>query len=85
MPESGPFGFVRGALSNERPYRDPGLRDRGRYFLGYRGSDDRVALGIERYKGDRLPVASLSSPAPGIGFTSPDVKLVSSGAYSTRS
>jgi hypothetical protein len=21
--ESGPFGFVRGALSNERPYRDP--------------------------------------------------------------
>jgi len=25
MPESGPFGFVRGALSNERPYRDPQL------------------------------------------------------------
>jgi transposase-like protein len=23
MPESGPFGFVRGVLSNERPYRDP--------------------------------------------------------------
>ncbi len=23
MPESGPYGFVRGALSNERPYRDP--------------------------------------------------------------
>jgi hypothetical protein len=23
MPESGPFGFVRGAPSNGRPYRDP--------------------------------------------------------------
>ena len=23
MPESGPLGSVRGALSNERPYRDP--------------------------------------------------------------
>ena len=23
MPESGPFGSVRGALSNECPYRDP--------------------------------------------------------------
>jgi hypothetical protein len=23
MPESGPYGSVRGALSNERPYRDP--------------------------------------------------------------
>ncbi len=23
MPELGPFGSVRGALSNERPYRDP--------------------------------------------------------------
>ena len=22
MPESGPYGSVRGALSNERPYRD---------------------------------------------------------------
>ena len=26
MPESGPYGSVRGALSNERPYRDPGSR-----------------------------------------------------------
>ena len=26
MPESGPFGFVRGALSNGRPYRDPASR-----------------------------------------------------------
>jgi len=25
MPESGPYGSVRGALSNERPYRDPQL------------------------------------------------------------
>ena len=24
MPELGPYGSVRGALSNERPYRDPG-------------------------------------------------------------
>ena len=24
MPESGPYGSVRGALSNERPYRDYG-------------------------------------------------------------
>jgi hypothetical protein len=23
MPESGTYGSVRGALSNERPYRDP--------------------------------------------------------------
>ena len=23
MPESGAYGSVRGALSNERPYRDP--------------------------------------------------------------
>jgi hypothetical protein len=23
MPELGPYGSVRGALSNERPYRDP--------------------------------------------------------------
>jgi hypothetical protein len=23
MPESGPYGSMRGALSNERPYRDP--------------------------------------------------------------
>jgi hypothetical protein len=25
MPESGTYGSVRGALSNERPYRDFGL------------------------------------------------------------
>jgi hypothetical protein len=25
MPESGTYGSVRGALSNERPYRDCGL------------------------------------------------------------
>ncbi len=25
MPESGAYGSVRGALSNERPYRDPGV------------------------------------------------------------
>ena len=24
MPELGPYGSVRGALSNERPYRDSG-------------------------------------------------------------
>ena len=24
MPELGTYGSVRGALSNERPYRDPG-------------------------------------------------------------
>ena len=24
MPELGPYGSVRGALSNGRPYRDPG-------------------------------------------------------------
>jgi hypothetical protein len=24
MPELGPYGSVRGALSNERPYRDAG-------------------------------------------------------------
>src|SRR6266513_2775506 len=26
MPELGPYGSVRGALSNERPYRDPATR-----------------------------------------------------------
>jgi hypothetical protein len=26
MPELGPYGSVRGALSNERPYRDSGAR-----------------------------------------------------------
>jgi hypothetical protein len=25
MPESGPYGSMRGALSNERPYRDPAI------------------------------------------------------------
>jgi hypothetical protein len=24
MPELGPYGFVRGARGNSRPYRDPG-------------------------------------------------------------
>src|SRR2546423_6154587 len=28
MPELGPYGSVRGALSNERPYRDIPLKDR---------------------------------------------------------
>src|SRR5512132_2872545 len=28
MPELGPYGSVRGALSNERPYRDQHLRSR---------------------------------------------------------
>ncbi len=28
MPELGPYGSVRGALSNERPYRDFGVQNR---------------------------------------------------------
>jgi hypothetical protein len=31
MPELGPYGSVRGALSNERPYRD--LRNVGAKYL----------------------------------------------------
>jgi hypothetical protein len=34
MPESGPYGSVRGALSNERPYRDPALASLGRNDWG---------------------------------------------------
>jgi hypothetical protein len=48
MPELGPYGSVRGALSNERPYRDPPTRAlypdvSGAYFIVYSrpGQPDR--------------------------------------------
>jgi hypothetical protein len=43
MPELGPYGSVRGALSNERPYRD--LRNvEANYPLALQGKVDRSAV-----------------------------------------
>src|SRR5213080_2586514 len=36
MPELGPYGSVRGALSNERPYRDPANPGAG-HLIGFAG------------------------------------------------
>ena len=53
MPESGPLGFVRGALSNERPYRD-------------RRFDQGCSLRIEDDGSGGLPVPGLTTPSFGV-------------------
>ena len=42
MPKSGPLGSVRGALSNERPYRD--LRCAERKFISFLAASGLLAL-----------------------------------------
>jgi len=45
MPELGPYGSVRGALSNERPYRDPDRRG-ACHRAGPSGPDPLAASGM---------------------------------------
>jgi hypothetical protein len=44
MPELGPSGSARGAVSNHRPYRDP----QGRSIFGVAGADFSGALARAR-------------------------------------
>ena len=68
MPELGPYGSVRGALSNERPYRD--LRnvvanypfERSHRFAGIQpnsGHRDPFAFGLQRSHTQLGPGASI--------------------------
>src|SRR5208282_939885 len=69
MPELGPYGSVRGALSNERPYRDTNWN--GHRFFGLRqGKIDAAGHGRDRRKGEAsagartAQGASLGNPPP---------------------
>ncbi len=48
MPESGPFGFVRGAPSNGRPYRDPVTRGPAVASLTWQEFESLVAEGFRQ-------------------------------------
>jgi hypothetical protein len=46
VPESGPLGFVRGALSNERPYRDLSKAPAESTCISCRDSHDRESRAL---------------------------------------
>jgi hypothetical protein len=48
MPELGPYGSVRGALSNERPYRDSGAPAISMAYVGRAVLNQKLERCLER-------------------------------------
>ena len=89
MPELGPYGSVRGALSNERPYRD--LRNVGANYLFERshrfaGIQPNLALETIRVSAAALEIRSsgVAEQTPALSATTPVSSRLQNGVDSVE-